>query len=87
MRPGFMFNLHNNSNSQHYNSPTQKTSFHYPMAKFRIQQNIYTLRCLAKSQLKLGWKGMSFKQLRKPSCDFGLRGLNSSLIDWPLYDI
>lgn len=72
-----------------YNSPTQKTSFHYPMAKFPSQQNRYTLRCLAKSQLKLGWKDMSLKQLRKKSCSFGLRVLNSSLIDFflPLYDI
>lgn len=53
------------------------------MANFPIQQSTVALLSVWPS-----WAGRAFmspKQLRIPSCKFGLRKLNSSLTDWALY--
>lgn len=70
MRPGFMFTtvLH------------KKLLFIIPWLNSQFYKTV-TLWSVWLS-LKLSWKGMNSKQLRKPSCSFGLRELNSSLIDW-----
>lgn len=51
----------------------KKTSFHYPMAKFPIQQNSYTLRCLAKSQT--GLEGHEFKAVKKAIMQLWAQGI------------
>lgn len=50
------------------------------MAKFPVQENSYTLKYLAKSQI--GLEGHEFKAVKKAIMQLGLRGLNSSLTDW-----
>lgn len=63
-------------------SYTKKLLFIIPWLNSQFNRTV-TLRCLAKSQPKRGWKGMSLKQLRKPSCSLGSGDWTPHwLIDW-----